>query len=252
MVGVERQNFNARESIKAQSSFNNYPKWKHKLRENCYTRVQEDRTRLLWKLRSTQAKEHQEFVKSTFRDIVSDELQKIKVLADDFDTSKSVPVTDEMLWEYDGLHSVYQGDCEEMLLEMQRIFYKDVRERETRIEEGCSASWEDEEDEYLARAVYDNMKLNDEQVANVVWCPICKQGELKETIHLISCTQCGIRLERCDEVNLEVLRNRLAGAHSEHLDRGCRLKPEFSAESKFGLTAIYIRCRHCNTFEVVI
>ncbi|VFR01992.1 unnamed protein product [Cuscuta campestris] len=81
MVGVERQNFNARESIKAQSSFNNYPKWKHKLRENCYTRVQEDRTRLLWKLRSTQAKEHQEFVKSTFRDIVSDELQKVKVIA---------------------------------------------------------------------------------------------------------------------------------------------------------------------------
>lgn len=37
-----------------------------------------------------------------------------------------------MLWEYDGLHNVYQGECEEILLEMQRIFYEDYRAEPTR------------------------------------------------------------------------------------------------------------------------
>ncbi|XP_031100041.1 RPA-interacting protein B isoform X1 [Ipomoea triloba] len=253
MGGAEKKNVHNRESLKAQSSFNNYPKWKQKLRENCYTRVQEDRTRLLWKLRSTQAKNHQEIVNSTFRDIVSDELQKIKVLVEDNGTSKIAPETDEIIWEYDGLHTAYQGDCEEMLLEMQRIFYEDLRVEETRKEqERSSTSWEDEEDDFLARAVYDHMNLNDEQVAKEVWCPICKHGELKENRHLISCTQCGVTLDRGDEVNLEVLQNRLAEAHSEHLDRGCRLKPEFCVETKFGLSALYIRCEPCKTFEIVI
>ncbi|CAH9121142.1 unnamed protein product [Cuscuta epithymum] len=249
MVELEKHDVRARESIKSQSSFNNYSKWKLKLRENCYTRVQEDRTRLLWKLRTTQAKEHKECLKSTFRDIVSDELKKIKVLVENVDT---LPVMDEMIWEYDGLHTAYQGECEEILLEMQRIFYEDVRLGEISEEQEVSSSWEDEEDDYLARAVYDHMKLNDEKVANEVWCPICKRGELKENHHLISCTHCGIRLDRGDEVNLEVLRNRLAEAHSEHLDRGCRLKPEFCLETKFGLTALYISCQSCNTFEIVI
>lgn len=33
----------------------------------------------------------------------------------------------DALWEYDGLHTAYQGECEEILLEMQRIFYEDLR-----------------------------------------------------------------------------------------------------------------------------
>ena len=40
--------------------------------------------------------------------------------------------TDDMIWEYDGLHTAYQGDCEEMLLEMQRLFYEDLRTEKTR------------------------------------------------------------------------------------------------------------------------
>lgn len=67
-------------------------------------------------------------MKSAFQDIVSDELKKIKnSSSDEFcKTSSPAAEADDMLWEYDGLHSAYQGDCEEILLEMQRIFYEDL------------------------------------------------------------------------------------------------------------------------------
>ena len=41
-------------------------------------------------------------------------------------TSGSAEV-DDALWQYDGLHTAYQGECEEILLEMQMIFYEDLR-----------------------------------------------------------------------------------------------------------------------------
>lgn len=37
----------------------------------------------------------------------------------------------DTLWEYDGLQNAYQGDCEEIMLEMQKIFYEDSREEPT-------------------------------------------------------------------------------------------------------------------------
>ncbi|KAL0435186.1 UNVERIFIED_CONTAM: hypothetical protein Sradi_0226500 [Sesamum radiatum] len=200
-----------RPSMKSLASFNNYPKWKHK-----------------------------DFIKSTLQDIVSDELKKIKGTSLD---ESSPPVfgtaTDDMIWEYDGLHTAYQGDCEEMLLEMQRLFYEDLRTEKTRKEpESFMRTWEDEEDEYLARVVYEHMQLNSDQVAKEVWCPICKQGELQENGHHIYCTQCELKLKRGHEVDLNFLRLRLGEAHTEHLDRGCRLRPEFCIEAKFGLTAL--------------
>lgn len=75
----------------------------------------------------------QEFIKSTLQGIVSDELRKIKdsSLEGFFGNSKPDPVTDDALWEYDGLHAAYQGECEEILLEMQRIFYEDLRTEQT-------------------------------------------------------------------------------------------------------------------------
>jgi hypothetical protein len=54
------------------------------------------------------------------------------------------------------------------------------------------------------------------------------------------------------QINLDVLQIRLGGAHDEHLDRGCRLKPKFCIETRFGLTALFIVCQDCSTFEVVI
>lgn len=253
-----------RPSLKTHCHFNNYQSWKHKLRENCYKRVREERTRLLWKLRlpsnsaadSLNRNQNQkDVIKSSFRDIVTDELKKIKdsSITDCFKFQTSTAVASDELWEYDGLHNAYQGECEEILLEMQRIFYDDVGVEPTRKESDSHLEiWEDEEDEYLARAVYEHMQLNDEQVRKKIWCPICKQGELLENYNLLYCTSCEFQLNKCHEVNLDLVQARLAEAHAEHLDRGCRLKPKFCVETRFGLTALYICCTSCNTFEVVI
>lgn len=76
----------------------------------------------------------QEYIKSAFRDIVSDELKKIKStsVADSLKTVHGAHEQADMLWEYDGLHNAYQGDCEEILLEMQRIFYEDLDSEQNR------------------------------------------------------------------------------------------------------------------------
>ncbi|KAJ8748218.1 hypothetical protein K2173_000626 [Erythroxylum novogranatense] len=171
-----------RPCLKTKTHFNNFPSWKHKLREICCKRVREDRSRLLWKLR--------------------------------------LPATAKSL--DDKIHAVPKN---------------------------YTGTWEDEEDEYLALAVFEHMHLNNEQA---IWCPICKQGELKDDHKLIYCTQCELQLSKGDEVNLDILKSRLAEAHAEHLDRGCRLKPEFCIKNMFGLTALYIFCQGCNMLEVVI
>ncbi|XP_022771616.1 uncharacterized protein LOC111314475 isoform X2 [Durio zibethinus] len=242
-----------RPSLKTHPRFNNYSFWKDKLRENCYKRVREDRSLLLWKMRlpAPQSLNQKDSIIAAFEDIVSDELKKIKdsSLTDCSESSNSFSKASDELWEYNGLQDAYQGECEEILLEMQRIFYEDhMTEPAGKEAEEPIVSWEDEEDEYLARAVYEHMQLNDEQI----WCPICKQGELQQNHQLIYCTLCKLQLNRDDEVNLDILRDRLAEAHGDHFDRGCRLKPKFCLETRFGLTALYILCHDCGTFEVVI
>ncbi|XVF21219.1 hypothetical protein REPUB_Repub12eG0071900 [Reevesia pubescens] len=240
-----------RPPLKTHPHFNNYSLWKQKLRENCYKRVREDRTRLLWKMRlpAAQSLNHKEFIKSAFQNIVSDELKKIK--DESLESSNTVSKETDELWEYNGLQGAHQGECEEILLEMQRIFYEDLckepagKDQEERLE-----TWEDEEDDYLAHAVFEHMQLNDEQVHKQIWCPICKRGELQQNHQLIYCTLCKLQLNRDDEVNLDILRDRLAEAHADHFERGCRLKPKFWLETKFGLTALYILCQDCSTFEV--
>lgn len=76
----------------------------------------------------------QDLIQSAFEDIISDELKKIEdsSLNDFLKSPASAPEANDVLWEYDGLHSVYQGECEEILLEMQRIFYVDYRAEPTR------------------------------------------------------------------------------------------------------------------------
>ncbi|KAL8087639.1 hypothetical protein AgCh_037694 [Apium graveolens] len=223
---------------------NNYSNWKHKLRENCCRRIRDDRNRLLWKMRtslpnnnnnnhSSSSFTHQEstFIQSALQGIVSDELTKLN---------------HDLLWEYDGLHS--QPECEDILLEMQNIFYQDLVLHQTTQQ----TSWEDDEDDYLARAVYQHMQLTEATVQKTVWCPICKQGELQENYSHVYCTACELRLLRGEEVTLELIRNRLAEAHAEHLDRGCKLTPKIRMESRFNLSVLYIECSSCDTFEVVI
>ncbi|KAL1340615.1 hypothetical protein HN51_026970 [Arachis hypogaea] len=248
-----------RPSLKSHSQFN----WKLKLRENCYNRVREDRSRLLWRLRTSTLKtshsqqcspqqQEVDIVRSAFEDIVSDEFQKMK--GNSTDTRLFDSEMDD-IWEYDGVHSSCQGECEDILLEMQRIFYEDLdsyppmqQDLENELD-----TWEDEVDEYLASAVFEHMQLNEDKAhKEEIWCPICKRGELKEDHKLIYCTHCELRLNKASELTLGFLRERLAEAHTEHLDRGCRLKPKFCVKTQFSLTALYISCEGCETFEVVI
>ncbi|XP_048441366.1 uncharacterized protein LOC103931996 isoform X1 [Pyrus x bretschneideri] len=268
MEGAAAAAAEGRHPLKPHPRFNNRNSWKHKLRENCYKRVREDRMRLLWKMRmlpTPQILNHipNDLIKSAFQDIVSAELEKIKEssLDENVRSSTSVPEANDMLWEYDGLTNVYQGDCEEILLEMQRIFYEDLTIHPTRKEgekpfaetEICVETWEDEEDEYLSQAVYEHMQLNDKQMhKEEVWCPVCKHGVLQENYNRIYCTLCKVQLNKGNEVNLEILRGRLAEVHTEHLDRGCKLKPKFRIEIRFNITALYIFCAACNTFEIVV
>ncbi|KAK9669584.1 hypothetical protein RND81_13G141400 [Saponaria officinalis] len=241
---------------KLDKNTNHHLFFKEKLRESCYKRVKEDRAKLLWKFRSPHQKScaQQEFMKSAFKDIVSDELKKLKKQESNVpDVSKSLSGEDDMLWEYDGLHTADQEECEEILLEMQRIFYDDISLEENQREAEKFIVLDDEEDEYLASAIQEYMQLNDgKALKEQTWCPICKKGELQENIHFIYCNLCHFKLNRGDEVNMVLLRDRLAEANEEHLDRGCRCKPEFCVETIFDLTALYLRCQQCHTFEIVI
>lgn len=85
----------------------------------------------------------QDLVKSSLEDIVFDEIQKFKhsYQSETFDNSKFSLALDDGIWQYDGLHEAYQGDCEEMLLEMQRIFYEDLRMEETKGERLFHIIW---------------------------------------------------------------------------------------------------------------
>ncbi|XP_014500217.1 RPA-interacting protein A isoform X1 [Vigna radiata var. radiata] len=240
--GSEKQKQNAsatRLSLKSDSPFNNYHLWKQKFRENCYKRVRENRTRLLWKFRCNE-QQQDDTLKCALEDIVSDEFHKMKR-------------RDEVLWEYEGPPLTTCPDqYEEILLEMQRIFYEDLKSQPQELESDVEI-WEHEVDEYLSRAVYEHMQLNeDEAYGKEIWCPICKEGELKDSYNLIYCTRCELQLNKASELTLDFLRDRLAEVHTEHLDRGCRLKPKFCMKTKFNLTALYISCEGCDTLEVVI
>ncbi|KAK9106123.1 hypothetical protein Scep_022967 [Stephania cephalantha] len=247
---MEEQRPRRRPSMKAHQS-----NWKAKLRQNCLKRVQEDRTRLTWKMRlSVQSPDRKEMMESTMRDIVSDELKKMKSSA----MSTSIDQDDDVLWEYDGIHVNLQSpetECEDLMIEMQRIFYEDLRREKGFIEEeDYDGIWDGgEEDELLAQELFEHVQLNNEQVGmQVIWCPICKRGKLQEDLHLIYCSCCKLQLTRGDEVSLELLQVRLGEAFSEHLDRGCRKTPKFHLETSFNLKALYINCEACDTLEIVL
>ncbi|CAF2107049.1 unnamed protein product [Brassica oleracea var. botrytis] len=230
-----------RASIKSQPDFD-YSIRKQKLRESCFRRVREERTRLLWKLRHSdcESSDQKEIINSAFQDIVSDELKKIEDSHD-------------ILWEYGGPEDAYEGDSEEILLEMQHLFYNDLISETTINGSYAQAeTWDDEEDEYLATLVSQNMLLNTEQEPNQIWCPICKQGEVMENQRHIYCSICEMQLIKGEEVNLNILQERLAEVHAEHFERGCRLKPKFSVQSLYNLKALYITCEACSAFEVVV
>jgi len=159
----------------------------------------------------------------------------------------------DVIWEYQGPQAAKPAvtESQDILLEMERLLYEDLREELIRKELEAL----DEEDAYLAQAVYDHMQLNDNGVAENAkfWCPVCKQGELRDTHNLIYCTLCKLRLDLGeDKITLEFLRERLASAHTEHFDRGCKSAPKFCLQTMFGLTALYMQCEECSTFDIVV
>lgn len=193
-----------RPSLKSDSEFNNYQLWKQKLRENCFKRVRQDRSRLLWKCRLSSSDE----LDIVLRDIVSDELNKIN--NDDND----------LLWndDDDGPIKAQEGDCEDILLEMQNLFYQDLNSHPPPPHIDID-TWEDD---YLARAVYDHMHLNNPDNNNnnnnktcgePIWCPLCKQGQLKDTHNLIYCTLCKLQLTKANEVLTLLTYSRLNTIH---------------------------------------
>ncbi|KAL6877179.1 hypothetical protein ACP4OV_012850 [Aristida adscensionis] len=219
------------------------PDWKSELRTNCLRRVEKDRVNLLWKIRA----QGRLPANDKIRNIISDELQKLSESVEDKEDLEM-----GVIWEYQGPKAAKPAEIEseDILLEMERLLYEDLREELIRKELEAL----DEEDAYLAQAVFEHMQLNDNQAANSkVWCPVCKQGELRETHNLIYCTFCKLRLDLGeDKITLEFLRERLANAHEEHLDRGCKSAPKFCLQTMFGLTALYIQCEECSTFDVVV
>ncbi|KAJ4748237.1 RPA-interacting protein [Rhynchospora pubera] len=219
------------------------PKWREQLRQNCLMRVQNDREKLLWKIRSQGDKPFLEEDKmgSTVRNIVSEELQKMKV-------SPSNAKENDQIWEYeDQFGNVTES--EEVLLEMERLLYKELREELMRRE----LEFLEEEDAYMEQQAFEHMQSNENQgLQNKLWCPVCKKGELKDMHNLIYCTCCNMRLDIGDDkINLEFLRDRLAEVHNVHFDRGCKSTPKFCVETNFGLTALYIKCEACSVYEVV-
>ncbi|RLN29953.1 RPA-interacting protein A [Panicum miliaceum] len=226
------------------------PDWKSELRTNCLQRVKKDRTNLLWKIRAQGRLPANDMkkVESVVRNIISDEIKKLKQSNEGQEDQEM-----DVIWEYQGLQAAKPAviESEDILLEMERLLYEDLREELIRKELEAL----DEEDAYLAQAVFDHMQLNDNGVAEnaKIWCPVCKQGELRDTHNLIYCTLCKLRLDLGeDKITLEFLRERLANAHTEHFDRGCKSAPKFCLQTMFGLTALYMQCEECRTFDIVV
>uniref|UniRef100_A0A0E0HEJ1 RPA-interacting protein N-terminal domain-containing protein n=2 Tax=Oryza nivara TaxID=4536 RepID=A0A0E0HEJ1_ORYNI len=187
------------------------PDWREELRSNCLKRIKEERVQFLWKKRIDGPLPASDMIKveSAVRDIISDELQKLKQHGDGKADQEA-----DMIWEYQGPQTAkpVETESEDILLEMERLLYEDMRDEAIQIEVEAL----DEEDEYLAQAFLEHMQLTDK------------------------------------EINLEFLRERLANVHMDHLDRGCKSAPKFCLQTMFELTALYIQCEECNTFDVVI
>ncbi|XP_031476776.1 uncharacterized protein LOC116248236 isoform X2 [Nymphaea colorata] len=197
------------------------PNWKDKLRENCLRRVRRDRERLLWRFRHNEQLS-QDMVTSAFRDIVCDEYQKIRQSTFGISDKISETSGDDPLWEFNSLDVICESNEREyieLMTEMERLLHEDIAAQVIKRDRQLLEDYErivDDEDKYLAQAVFEHMQLNEKQV------------------------------------NLDFVRDRLGKVIEEHLDKGCRAKPEFCLETRFGFTALYVKCQHCATFDIVV
>nr|XP_018675861.1 PREDICTED: uncharacterized protein LOC103971863 isoform X2 [Musa acuminata subsp. malaccensis] len=181
-----------------------HPDLKEKLRQCCLERIKEERNQLLWKIRSNrqQSQETEDIVESTLREIVSDELQRMQPSLLE-NQRNIVSKNNDVIWEFDGLHleNSTETASEELMLEMQRLLYEDLREELIKRE----LEFFEKEDEYLAQAVLENMNLNDNQLGNhsfdsIEWSQWWGTVILLHPVVLKSCFRLGLRwIERCNE-----------------------------------------------------
>ncbi|RWW73642.1 hypothetical protein BHE74_00018473 [Ensete ventricosum] len=112
------------------------------LRQCCLERIKEERNQLLWKIRSGRQQSQetevcvyhinkmmQDIMESTLREIVSDELQKMQPCLVENERN-IISKNNDVIWEFDGLHleNSTETASEELMLEMQRLLYEDLRE----------------------------------------------------------------------------------------------------------------------------
>ncbi|KAL5232096.1 hypothetical protein ABZP36_030872 [Zizania latifolia] len=151
---------------------------KDKLRINCLKRVKEERVHLLWKNRTHGPLPSNDMVKvkSSVRDIISDELEKLKNYEDGKEDQQA-----DMIWEYQEPQAPKpdEAENEDILLEMERLLYEDLREEF--IQKELEAL--DDEEAYLAQAVFDHMQLDDKELhvraTYIIYTSVLKSQLLK-------------------------------------------------------------------------
>lgn len=230
-----------------------HPHWKEKLRENCLQRVEKNRSQILWKIRLGREAlpVSQEETKLAFSDILVDEIDRLKQRS-----NSKAPLArnnpDAMLWEYEPSELLPNDDYEELMIAMQNILYEDLRtenqRRDSLLLEDFEKSCEQED-----RALSTMLEQLQTSEGEGVICPICKAGKLQQNQHLIFCSCGHLRLDiQHEKVNLEFLRERLDELLQQHHDTGCKGQPVFCTDHRFSITALYIQCSSCETFELVL
>uniref|UniRef100_A0A0D6R8T1 RPA-interacting protein C-terminal domain-containing protein n=1 Tax=Araucaria cunninghamii TaxID=56994 RepID=A0A0D6R8T1_ARACU len=235
-------------------------KWKEKFREKCLSRAREIRYQFIQtsRLSGKSAIHPKATAVSALEQIVSDEQIKIGQSSSGDIQSAVVTNIDDALWDCDPSEQVKELDndeYEEILFEMQRLLYEDIgaysQQRDAASLEDYEKACELEE-ESLASAFFEHMQIHKEQNVGLI-CPICRKGYLKQRPQLIYCEFCDLQLNiQSDQVDIELLRKRLSEVLEEHYSKGCKEQTRFFVERQFDISALYMHCRMCEAFELVL
>lgn len=234
--------------------------WKEKFKERCLSRAREDRSKLLWKIRlAREATEPKEIAFSAFEQIISDELQKSNQACHGDSQSAFIPDNDDALWDYEpseASRKLDKNEYEEILLEMEQLLHDDIqaelKQRDAALVEDYEKTCALEE-ESIAAALFEHMKIQEQEQNGGLFCPICRKGYLNQLRQFIYCDCCQLKLNtQNDQVDLQVLRKHLSDVLEEHHGRGCKAQPRFCVESRFEISALFMRCSVCEAFELVL
>uniref|UniRef100_A0A7I4BSP1 RPA-interacting protein C-terminal domain-containing protein n=1 Tax=Physcomitrium patens TaxID=3218 RepID=A0A7I4BSP1_PHYPA len=196
------------------------------------------------------------YMESTFRNIVTDELKRVRQTSTNSaknDTRRASEKEDsDMLWEYEAPAELANEDYVELMLAMERALYDDMQAELRAQEEALLEEFEaaaSQEDDAIADLIQNFQDLS----ADGVLCPLCKKTQLKQIKTVIVCSCGDFRLDtKDDQIGLKFLQTRLADVHQQHADSGCLLQPTFSIEDQFGIPALYMRCSKCESFQCVL